>query len=122
MWQSFDLVLVSDTWHVGICGLTFHVLLLTLVCMNQSSTYAYDSHFGPPSELLVIKDFLQQCKSFLGEKPGDLASKMQKEWEDLTEIDEEQKAAIESECRYDRPLPLPSCHLRQHREAWTTLN
>ena len=80
--------------------------------MNQTAAYAYESQFGPPSELICINDFLRECKDLdpktylphashsdqsatsTSTSPSYTASLLD-DWS----LSPEEEAAIEAECR-----------------------
>lgn len=75
--------------------------------MNQTTAYAHESQFGPPSELINISDFLHECEGidsqvYLPYPQWSDASTSQTQlhnWTNSLSLSQEEKAAVEAECR-----------------------
>ena len=77
---------------------------------------ATEAHFGPPSELIKVTDFLhevaeleQSSHSVFTQSADSLADVAQREWMALSE---ERRAAIEAECRYVFPSSVSRGHIK----------
>ena len=72
--------------------------------MNQTAAYAYESQFGPPSDLISINDFLRDCENidpvtYLPRPDDDPLASTSAKLPDEWTLSPEEEAMVEAECR-----------------------